>query len=264
MQAYILNKDFAQSIEETGAKVGNLPKPVKGWARVDLDTHAYALGAEFKHPVPFYCQDGVWRVISDYSPDTGFIQSPSPLNFLNLKFSVRALDSAIELLSQSEDIAALETRLAECLKRGDTLSICRQVCVWGGSTGNRVWGNLQRHCEKVNDPECTSLRDALSSWLAHAAEQSDIKAVIAEGDAIKGLGVSYASKHLRLLFPDKYPVLDSLVSEAFGFAMNASGYELFTSMLEKFKKDHSEFSDRTIGAIESGLFRLVRCGVPPA
>ena len=262
MQAHIFNKNFAQSIVETGANVENLPRPVKGWVKVDLDKHAYALGAESKHSEPFYCQDGVWRVISDYQPDLGFPMSSRPLNFRGAKFSANALNSSIELLAHSEDIAALEARLAGCLERGDTLSICQQVCEWGGSTGHRVWGNLQRHCKEMGDTDCTSLRDALKTWLAHAAKESDIKSVIAEGDAIKGLGVSYASKHLRLLFPDKYPVLDSLISDAFGYAMNPSGYELFVFMLDQFKTDHPDFSDRTLGAIESGLFRLIQRGVP--
>ena len=265
MQAHIRNKDLARSILKNKANACGLPSAVRGWVVVDLDKHAYALQPkELVHPEPFYCKDGVWRVISDYSPGAGFDMVPGALNFLNLRFSTGALDNAIELIEKSERIAELETRLAECLERGDTLSICQQVCVWGGSTGPRVWGNLQRHCEETGDTNCTLLRDALKIWLARAADGGDIKSVIAEGVAIKGLGVSYASKHLRLLFPDKYPVLDSVVSEAFGFAMNPSGYELFVSMLEKFKDDHPEFSNRTIGAIESGLFRLVQRGVPSA
>ncbi|WP_027996955.1 hypothetical protein [Simplicispira psychrophila] len=263
MQAYIFNKNFAQSIVETGANVDYLPRPVKRWFKVELDKYAYALGAEFKHSEPFYCQDSVWRVTSDYQPDTGFLMSSRTLNFRGVKFSADALNSSIELLAHSEDINKLEVRLAQCLERGDTLSICQQVCEWGGSTGHRVWGNLQRHCKEMGDMDCTWLRDALRDWFAHAADQSDIKSVIAEGDAIKGLGVSYASKHLRLLFPDKYPVLDSLISDAFGYDMNPSGYELFVSMLDQFKNDHPEFSGRTIGAIESGLFRLIQRGVPP-
>ena len=263
MQAHIRNKDLARSILENKANARDLPSPVQGWVEVDLDKHAYALGAAFKHPEPFYCQDGVWRVISDYLPDAGFSMASSPLNFRGLKFSAHALNSSIELLAHSEDITALEARLAGCLERGDTLSICQQVCEWGGSTGHRVWGNLQRHCKEMGDTDCTSLRDALKIWLAHAADKSDVKSVIAEGDAIKGLGVSYASKHLRLLFPDKYPVLDSLISDAFGYAMNPSGYELFVFMLDQFKNDHPDFSDRTVGAIESGIFRLIQRGVPP-
>ena len=264
MQAYIFNKNFSQSIAETGANVDNLPKSVKGWIKVDLDKSAYALGAELKHSEPFYCQDGTWRAISDYQPDTGFLTASRSLNFRGVKFSANALNNSIELLAHSEHIKTLEATLAECLEHGDTLSVCRQVCEWGGSTGHRVWGNLQRHCKEMRDADCTSLRDALANWLTHAADQSDVKAVIAEGDAIKGLGVSYASKHLRLLFPDKYPVLDSLISDAFGYAMNPSGYELFVSMLDQFKNDHPDFSDRTVGAIESGLFRLIQRGVPLA
>lgn len=264
LQASIRSKDFARSVLETKANVAGLPSSVQGWVTVDLDRHAYALGAEFTYSEPFYCQDGIWRVISDYQPEAGFSTASSVLSFRGLQFSVNALLSSMELLAGSENTNALEAKLAESLARGDTLQICQKVCEWGGSTGGRVWGNLQRYCNEIGDTDCVSLRDALRDWLRDAAIQSDARLVIAKGAEIRGLGVSYASKHLRLLFPDKYPVLDSVLSDAFGFAMNPSGYELFVSMLQHFKSSNPEFSDRTVGAIESGFFRLIQRGSPHA
>ena len=46
-------------------------------------------------------------------------------------------------------------------------------------------------------------------------------------DEVKGLDVSFASKHLRLLFPEYCPVLDSILSCRLGYALTADGYGAF-------------------------------------
>jgi hypothetical protein len=41
------------------------------------------------------------------------------------------------------------------------------------------------------------------------------------------LGVSFGSKHLRFLAPDRAVVLDSTISERLGYKMDAGGYREF-------------------------------------
>ena len=46
---------------------------------------------------------------------------------------------------------------------------------------------------------------------------------------IKGLGISYASKHLRFLRPDLCPILDNVVWETFKYPWDPRGYRLLVS-----------------------------------
>src|SRR5207248_9192106 len=46
---------------------------------------------------------------------------------------------------------------------------------------------------------------------------------------IKHLGVSFASKHLRCLFPEYCPVLDSILSNRLFYELSASGYKSFAT-----------------------------------
>lgn len=54
---------------------------------------------------------------------------------------------------------------------------------------------------------------------------------ILKGTQIRGLDVSFASKHLRMLEPKKYAVLDNVLSKGLGFALNSRGYRFFLSTL---------------------------------
>ena len=79
---------------------------------------------------------------------------------------------------------------------------------------------------------------------------------IEPGINIKGLGVSFASKHLRMLDPDRFAVLDEVLSDGLGFALNPKGYKLFMQLLQDFsKQNHIKHS---LAELESGLFILVR------
>ncbi len=46
---------------------------------------------------------------------------------------------------------------------------------------------------------------------------------------IKGLGVSFASKHLRFLFPEHCPVLDSMLSSRLFYDLTADDYGKFAA-----------------------------------
>lgn len=70
----------------------------------------------------------------------------------------------------------------------------------------------------------------MGEWLKGTAGASDEDAILG-GTNILGLGVSFASKHLRMLAPEKYAVLDDVLSEGLGFALNSKGYRLFPEFL---------------------------------
>lgn len=79
------------------------------------------------------------------------------------------------------------------------------------------------------------------------------------GVAIKGLGVSFASKHLRIIDPSRFAVLDDVICQGFGVAMNVQGYLLFLRLLRAFRVEHA--LSCSVAELESALFLLVRQSV---
>lgn len=79
---------------------------------------------------------------------------------------------------------------------------------------------------------------------------------IAKGAQIKGLGVSFASKHLRMLDPERYAVLDDVLQQGLGIALNPRGYRLFLSALRAMAKEINQ--PMRIANLEAALFILVR------
>ena len=114
-----------------------------------------------------------------------------------------------------------------------------------------MWGNLNRHYS----PEI--LQEELRHWLSGIAD-SDIDA-IEGGLNIKGLGVSFASKHLRLLDPNRFAVLDDVLSVGLGFALNPAGYALFMRELKRFQEKYA--ISYPLAHIEWAIFGLVRQSV---
>jgi hypothetical protein len=99
-------------------------------------------------------------------------------------------------------------------------SFLGNVCAWGGypRTADRVLGGntfpeIQRRFRSAVD--------------ALAKKEPDIKSALREIKRVRYLGVSFASKHLRLFRPDVCPVLDSFLSEKLGYPLNAPGYKRF-------------------------------------
>jgi hypothetical protein len=219
------------------------------WVNVCPTCHAYALGAETTHPWPFVCFDGVMRTVKDLQLKTDHFHSED-LVFCGFSFSRSALQSAI-FLARKEFITTKEVeRLGGELSGGahdKVLEFSEKVCGWG--RGGRVWGNLKR----FNSME--KLERELLGWLKEIAGASDEDAIL-KGIKIPGLEVSFASKHLRMLDPKKYAVLDSVLSEGLGFALNGKGYQLFLNMLRKFAVDQTVVGN--LAELEAGIFLLVR------
>lgn len=199
--------------------------------------------------LPFLSSNGVMRTISN--PNSPVVKIGV------LETTIDALDGAIALNYQPESgIVQMEAkgRLYRALQSptaADSLQLCIDVCKWG--RGARVLGNLQRHYPGG------ALGNRVHEWLTTAHAMTPLDAIKA-GDEIKGLGVSFASKHLRFLDPDRFAVLDDVLSLGLGYALNPVGYQLFMEQLAEFRDSLVAKGApwRTLGAIEAGIFLLAR------
>lgn len=252
--AKIHGRTFKQALAFTRANHAFGKITSTQWVDICPLCDAYALGMETNHPWPFLCADGVMRTAEDFDSTT---QQPGAesLDFYGLEFTRSALDSAIKLAQQEfggtrrlEEVGATFLTDNPAMT---SLDFSQAVCEWG--KGLRVWGNLTRHYRL---PE---LERALNDWLAIAAATDDAASAIASGVAIKGLSVSFASKHLRMLDPQRYAVLDEVISQGLGFAMNPAGYALFLRCLQEFRARQG--LPCNVATLESGLFYLVRQSV---
>lgn len=221
------------------------------WVTVCPQCDAYALGNNFEKQSqwPFLCSDEVWRVMGDFGGHGGQTPNTGILKFGDFEFSKHALDSAIHRV-QEEDIntSALEATGEQLNENSDFLDFCQKVCAWGG--GLRVFANLIRKNNK------TELNRSLRDWLLQARRSASVEEAISVGIQIDGLAVSFASKHLRMIDPQKYAVLDSVLSKGFGFALNPKGYRLFMKTLSDFKVENH--LTEKLATLESGIFYMIR------
>ena len=250
--AKINGRTLKQALESTGANHRFGKFSLTELVDICPKCDAYGLGGEFTHPWPFLCHDGVMRTVADFDADRNQYISGS-MDFAGFKFSESALESAIALC-QSEDsttnkVEKTGSKIDKKSSNAELLKFSKQVCEWG--RGQRVWANLRRHHE--NDAE---LAKAYCDWFSIAKNTSDEAAAIEPGINIKGLKVSFASKHLRMLDPDRFAVLDEVISEGLGYALNPKGYKLFMRHLREFAKENN--IKHKLSALEFGLFILVR------
>ena len=246
---WINGRTLQLAMKET--KANRTFKPFRLTDRVPVDPRkdAYLLGAEFKNPFPFCTGSGVMATVRDVDATTIQVQE-----FGLFKCTASAFECSL-YWTQTENPT---TKAVEALGRsilGGVWDRChefsKQVCDWGG--GGRVWGNLERH----HSPD--ALQTELHQWFLSADVADGKSSAIEGGLGIKGLGVSFASKHLRLLKPDCYAVLDDVLSVGLGFALNPAGYDLFVHELKQFKKRYAV--SHSLAEIESSLFGLVRQSV---
>jgi hypothetical protein len=189
------------------------------------------------------------RTVNDFELETNEFDSDD-LDFCGFRFSRSALESSILLARKEFETTSNVESLGAALSAGSPINVLvfsQKVCNWG--QGQRVWANLLRRNGKEN------LENLLGEWLKGIAGASDEDAILG-GINILGLGVSFASKHLRMLAPEKYAVLDDVLSEGLGFALNGKGYRLFLSSLRKFSVEHS--IPGSVAELEAGIFLLVR------
>lgn len=249
--AKINGRTLKQALEFTKANHRFREFSLTQWVEVCPECDAYGLGAELTHPWPFLCHDGVMRTVADFDADQKQYLS-NDLNFFGFKFSESALESAITLCqledSTTGSIEEIGSKMNEKSTGAELLKFSQLVCEWG--RGQRVWGNLHKH------KSAEELAFAYADWFNLANKATDPADAIEPGIKIKGLGVSFASKHLRMLDPEKFAVLDEVLSEGLGFAMNPKGYRLFMRLLQDFSiQNHLQHN---VATLESGLFMLVR------
>lgn len=93
----------------------------------------------------------------------------------------------------------------------------RAVCVWGGYAG--IGGRVCKRNEAI------AIRARLlAAKAAIEREEPDLQTAIREVRALNGLGLSFASKHLRMLWPRHCPVLDAVLHQKLGYPLNSTGY----------------------------------------
>ena len=181
-------------------------------------------------------------------------QKSTDLTHARLTVPKAALREAIKSIPQktrrkTKEVEDRGAALARKPTPAASFKFSKKVCHWA-STGGRVWATLNR----LNKPD--ALRKELCDWFLQAADEKwDAGEAIKPGIAIKGLGVSFASKHLRMLDPHRFAVLDSVLSEELGFALNIAGYKLFMQALHDYQRQH--FPEHNVGTLEMGIYWLV-------
>ncbi len=241
--AWINGRSLAKSLQTTRAKHSFGKFALTDRVRIELPRDLYSLGADLAHATPFVVSESLLVTAHD-------IANPSAVvDFANIRFTENALKSAANDLISDKLTNELELVGSELsADRRQALAFSKLVCVWG--RGQRVWGNLNRHYSE------DQLGSELDKWLMRAKDEVNAYAAIFPGIAIKGLGVSFASKHLRHLAPTRFAVLDDVISQGLGYALNPAGYNLFISDLRRLQQSH--FPEFRIADIEAGLFVLIR------
>jgi hypothetical protein len=98
----------------------------------------------------------------------------------------------------------------------------KQVCTWGGYTG--ISGRILK-----NNSHNTIMGKVDSAIRKLQLTAPDLVGALESMTQIKGLGVSFATKHLRFLFPEYCPVLDSTLSCRLLYELSTNGYESFAA-----------------------------------
>lgn len=99
------------------------------------------------------------------------------------------------------------------------------------------WGKGHRNWDRVKKGQI-ALSRKIHEIIPILNRESPAELARQLDGCVSGLRLSYASKLLRMLCPDRFAVLDSMLEEALGIARNPSGYELLCSELAQFIEQH--------------------------
>jgi hypothetical protein len=116
----------------------------------------------------------------------------------------------------------LALREGDPMKWDDLVTFMEKVAEWAGRTGPRVIRGQVLKGDPIDIEG--KVRDAIAQL---RSDRPSPVAALKKMDEVKGLDVSFASKLLRLLFPEYCPVLDSILSCRLGYAPTADGYGAF-------------------------------------
>lgn len=141
-----------------------------------------------------------------------------------------AFTGLLERHPQIEKTLSLEIEARQLLtsefSREQLSGFIQRVCAWGGfpKTAERVlkqntWPDLQRQFG--------------SAAAALSLDPPDVQKALRAVRRVRHLGVSFASKHLRLIRPDVCPVLDSTLSDKLGYPLDSRGYQRFSDDCQK-------------------------------
>lgn len=104
----------------------------------------------------------------------------------------------------------------------DVGDFIKDVCRWGGYPG--ISGKV------LTRNTSADIRSALRGATSHLLEPApDLVAAMGGVKQLKGLGLSFASKHLRFLCPELCPVFDSYLRTALPYPFDSTGYSLFAA-----------------------------------
>ncbi len=99
----------------------------------------------------------------------------------------------------------------------------RKVCAWGGYTG--IAGRVLR-----NNTSNRIHTQFLAAQKAMQDDRHDVASALAALNVLHGLGrPSFASKHLRLIWPRWCPVLDRFIRYGLDYAYDPEGYRHFAN-----------------------------------
>lgn len=136
-----------------------------------------------------------------------------------------AFTGLVERHPQIERTLSLEAEAKRLLttdfSRQQLSDFIRGVCAWGGypGTADRVleqnaWPDIERQFGRA----ITAL----------TLDPPDLRRALRAVQRVRHLGLSFASKHLRLLRPEICPVLDSTLSDTLSYPLHGHGYRRFS------------------------------------
>ncbi len=140
----------------------------------------------------------------------------------------------------------------------------RMVFGWGG-TGNIGTNFMKHNAEKLDDVHCRFLLSL--NFLNDGKDKEAIESLA----SLKGLRVSYASKHLKFLNPNKAVVLDLLIERGLGYQRTSDGYVEFIGKCREWMKllnDNNIFCGRSsagtwrVSDVEMAVFKHVEKTAP--
>ena len=251
--AHINGRTYREALRDLGGDEEVIRKnQLTHWVTVCPHCDRLKLGAERPVAWPFRDHDGVMRTVRDHD-GLDVRAGCETMSFGGFRFSRSAFEAGVHLVRVGDPrTPVVESRGAEFLAQPSSeaaRSFCEAVCIWG--RGQRVFARL-------SDLNGNALGTRVYDWLVQVPDL-DPRDAVAVGIKIKGLAVSFASKHLRLLQPQRFPVLDQVLEDGLGIARNPAGYKLLTEMLSDFLAAHQ--LQESIAVAEGAIFLLVRQGV---
>lgn len=167
---------------------------------------------------------------------------------------------------RNREIEEIGQRLVALGNDADPLAwwkFSRVVCSWG--RGMRVWANYnRRHNADMNNPNQEIGAMLKNGFLEAMALDTPTGVMdhLLNNNALRGFHISYLSKHLRMLQPTQYAVLDSVLVKNTGFACNKNGYGLFMNSLHNQIADARQQSglEFHVSDFEAAIFLLAGGG----